>query len=350
MVAVDALHVARQVAEISAARNVKAVHFGELEAGVESVQYLVQRGILEQCETAFGECTLAVNWAKVKWGSSLQIGKPVRVADVDRCVMNYWSLSKVESMVACFRQGGTPARHVCPEPLVPGGPLTFFVSNLFRSQAYWVCVLLRDVIFGKGVTEIHHDQTVNYYLCLYRLPGVALLEICGRPDFGVLTDRDFQRFLKGWHVDSRLAMLADAQDGGESDGDAALQPDQEDHDVAPMPERRIEALQSLVALRVEIPMERLMRAEGWPTIKVHFDFWSHQSGMRRAYIVCEPHKCEACFKYTMLHLFLSEEKCCAWLAAWCDGGTLPGIDCKEAHKWYYPSDEAVDVIYKRYFG
>ena len=82
---------------------------------------------------------------------------------------------------------------------------------------------------------------------------------------------------------------------------------------------------------------------------VRFDNRSHVIGRQRAWIRCsKTGACKnhtACFRYTTVDLFESEELCVATLAAWADGGIrMPSPFTKSDHKRYEPPVEEVSLV------
>ena len=76
--------------------------------------------------------------------------------------------------------------------------------------------------------------------------------------------------------------------------------------------------------------------------KVLFDNCSHQSGKQRCYIACPSPHHAACFKYSMVHLFLDDAAAAAWLMAWANHArNKPAAFTKCRHAAFKPSEDAV---------
>ena len=77
-------------------------------------------------------------------------------------------------------------------------------------------------------------------------------------------------------------------------------------------------------------------------LKVNFDFWSHSSGLQRAYLACPYHKEDRCIKYRFVHLHPSYSHCTAWMLAWAEMGGRLGCG-KHDHLAAEPDAAAVQA-------
>ena len=99
----------------------------------------------------------------------------------------------------------------------------------------------------------------------------------------------------------------------------------------------------------EAPAPVVFGIGGYPSMTIHFDNYTHQSGNRRALMYCQTdgHK-PKCRRYIFLHSYPTTEHACAWLFAWGVGGAVK--DDASSHIEYDPDKDLVDAMYALRFN
>ena len=174
---------------------------------------------------------------------------------------------------------------------------------------------------------------VNFFLMRYHLVRsieAKLRELLHHPEFERLNDKHFKKFFK-----DGVIKLAALEDGAWREDEDARGDEGDDlpRNVPPPP-----ALMGHSVLN--------HKAIDFRDIKISLDFWSHQSGNRRAYVNCDrpaDHRRDGgrpCVKYVFLKDFETEEKCYAWLWCWVKGSCH--FASQAEHRMYAPPEELVD--------
>ena len=290
----------------------------------DDVFALLAYGVVTRIDTIFDDTELVVNWCRLTWRAMRVAGNPCLAIIFQKPFVKHKELSKVECAVALMRAGWKGGALT---PYKDGEEQQFRVANLFKSKAYWLALLAARKIFKKSVHEICHVKPNHYYECLLQLPAERLTVLLSLPNMGKLKDVDFLRFLKGHDItDTGLGSLEDLPEGGPGDGDAIL----------PVPPPPPATMMRAVAIRGE---------EEFKGVKIKLDYWSHQSGERRAYISCPRHRRgsgQPCVKYVFLKSFPCERHCMAWLWVWRSHASDWANQAE--HLLFEPQDEEVDRV------
>ena len=103
--------------------------------------------------------------------------------------------AKLDLMVQLAALGWVPAQggqHL--EPYTGGARECHF--NLSKPLAYFACLYESEELLAKGVVEIHHNASNNYYRCFYLLEGEKLVScVAALPQLA--SDEEFKLSVAG---------------------------------------------------------------------------------------------------------------------------------------------------------
>lgn len=233
-----------------------------------------------------------------QWVCSL--GEPVSLAKLP--VTNLPSASKLDLVLHLLRDGFTPSDAI-EGPHLPHDGKKFVPSMLARSRHYLLCMAQSEMLFGLGLDQIHPGRPNEYYHCLLELPIAALLQIHQRADFAKLNNLHFRQLRSGFEVSSALVCAARA--GPQED---ALEPiEDEVSDVE-------DELAAPPLADDTVKVADVFRPATIRGTRILFDYFSHCSGIQRAYARCRVH--ERCFRYAQCNRFPRRTQLVAYLYAW----------------------------------
>jgi hypothetical protein len=212
------------------------------------------------------------------------------------------------------------------------------------------------VIFAKHgkLPFIYQRGCNNYYKHLMVAPSLRLVATLTEADLEVMTQTNFDAFLKGDHVPGAapappalVAPLVPDHAGDEAAYAVAEDPDDAGpvvHALPPMPSVPPPPVAAVAALMPLMPAPHRtiqLNLDGFPACHVNFDNATHNTGNARALFQGDCHG--VCRIDVFLKDFPSAERAAAYLFAW----RIFGEDCasKADHLARKPSDEEVDVIW-----
>ena len=233
-------------------------------------------------------------------------------------------------LVAILKRQGFDGSSGADAPWTPDGKDIYMRSALLNGPtSYFAALVMRHAIISKGAVEIRHHMCSAYYKCLVTLDDMRAVQ--------ALVDRraaaaDFANLLGGGQAaeDAPLPMLEDAVDGGGVLDDVADAGDEVAAPPVPLEDR----FGGAVAMTSSVPLPRV---GGHANLYVHFDNFTHRSGILRGYVKC----CwghEKCHKYMQLNVAGTKRRLVAFLLAWQQMGSGVGRDDHSGHD---PSDAAV---------
>ena len=281
-----------------------------------TIRGMVERGVLVAKEHApSGITSLALMPGAIDWTLTHGLEHPVPLA---RSTTGREPLrkTKLELVLALQSDGwATDTGH-----LVPTSPQGRRVFNLTWSKplSYFACLADADRVFGKGVPEVKHNGTSNYYKCLLLLDGERLESV-----LLALEDMNDELF--------RLALkdIDDGIDDGDRDG-GDLQLLGGGGAIPIMPPMMREPGPGDEWVRVNAT------AHGFPAQKIYFD---HSSpGRQKGYSVCAD--CGVC-RWKMCHGTIHEYA--STVLAWARGCHQCGRMAQTHREWTPPQDHVLDA-------
>ena len=316
-----------RVAEGSAAedgmgcRAVHALSLANWDAGVSHA--LSATGAIDSTFDEFGELILSTRSSGVAWSVATTVTEPMLAmrAHMNVAIMH---TPKVEWLVRLLMEGwvGEEERQT---PWSPGGALVYR-TGMHQPISYWACLASRDKVVAKGIVEIKHKMTDNYYKCLLFMDGPRL-----RATLDQMADKSDDWFRQ------------QLKDSGCRRADAALEDDPDD--APPLP-----ALQGPDGPQYEADMPIVpfvVQSDEWsrcivshpscPPTRVYFDHTSHQSGRQRGWVECRAH---GCIKYEFCRG--TKESFCARMMLWM--ADADRHDNKPAHLAFKPSEDVVTAL------
>ena len=235
-------------------------------------QELVRVGAVTLRNDDFGSTTIALNRIALTWWCCNLIGEPQQLfrARLDG------KLQKLPKLELVFRLQELKWVAVDdPLPLVPRGQLSYRFS-MSAPASYFVALLEQQSIFEKGVTQIVHNQTDNFYKCLVLLDGSKLLELVASMEGK--NDVWFQKQLKDGRDDDEESV--DVEEGPLAIADAPLAIEDGLPCILPP------VAESHLWTRCIVTDSR-----GGEPLKIFFDNESHQSGRQRGWCNNTSHSC-----------------------------------------------------------
>ncbi len=302
----------------------------------DSVQCLVDAGVVQCAQDEFGEVFYGINPSKVRISAQLQhmwAGPLVRKAVEFGGLDARQSTSKLGLAMMLQKQGWA-----CTDAPIASRA----VDAPLELSSAWVAsgpkprlaaLLLQDGIFAKGIFCMYLKMPMNYFMCLLKLKDLTPLETLGADVLGK-TDKFFKMLLRNEGFVEDGDVVADDGDILAA-GPGAPLVDAVAAQVHEMPRAEIRRVSHPSILT---PARPVVLQDG-ELQKVYFDGFSHASGRLRAFVECWRHaKCRLC-RYA--DAFDSHAVCCAHLAAWLEAGHFPDIDSAGKRRVYAVAPERV---------
>lgn len=292
-----------------------------------AVELLVEAGVLEMSDSEFGDSAVALRMRSVTWECSAPSIRPSSVL-LSQGPSAETPGNKLDIMLNLASNGWASNDGIVGD-LVPLGPRVFSLRMLRRSLSYWECLQQVDDIFKRGWRALMHHMPDGYYKCALFLEHPHQVEaLHAHPDLRELTNADFVSFLKGMPL--RAPVLQPIADGEAHDDAEMAPPPIADGHIEPPP---------MAQVVVSFPVAPETVHCG--AVVVHFDNFTHRSGVQRGYTACGNPLHHACFKYRQVDGFTTWRECAGWLAAWNSMGQV-NCETKEEHKHMepYPTDVA----------
>lgn len=331
------------VARLDAADASEYMRVGEgLDINMAALGILSEHGCIALRESEFGEVEAALNLDSVRRDVVATASAPQRITTLP-FHLGVEHATKQDLALQLCREGWRPVRGVRASH-VPGGRLAFEVLMLARSRLYLVALLRCESIWQRGACEIRLHMPDRYYQVLLKRADLSILQAL--PDVDRMTNAQFAKLLDDDFVPGALPAVAGGPIVADDDANYELaeledEPGSQARDATPRlaPALALEDVVGVVVAGMDVIRRAAapVRAPG-SEVEVRFDFWSHSSGIQRAYARCQCHR--ACFRYRQMNHFARREEAIAYLTAWAQQGpNLP----REVHVSAFWEPDASDV-------
>lgn len=318
------------------------------QVDLATLQDLISAGVALVQESEFGEDIIQINLETVSWVCShgLQHGTKYALGHVS--LSNVDKQSKLSALMFLCSLGWTPSAENLSGRYYEASSEKVFDASLQRPKVYFVALCMSASILRKLSTSeaalpvIYHGMPQAYYKALLSLPASKMQAIADiieqTPHIKRIRDSEFAALLDGCEG------VPEREEGPEGQHMLAVLDAPSPAEVDAQRVHRIAAsvLRGLPAEFVDI-RSCMVATSANRTLRVNFDNCSHSSGKQRAYIACPAPHHSACFKYSVVERFESNEDCAAWLMAWADHArSQPAAEFnKRAHMSFVPDAQAV---------
>lgn len=297
-------------------------------------------------ESSFGEMEVALEPAFVDQETVVYARFPVPLVHIPP--HNGLELApKMALLLHLVRDGWSASRGV-QEPHWRDGPRELSLEMVQRSRQYFLALANAEQVFRKGCPCIRHGMPEAYYLCLLNMKSLSGIEDIeniegkGHSYFAALLDgKPLPQVMTG------LAMAIEDGDPVEHEADSPAVLTDEAAQLAFRQPVNVAAADMIGAALAGVDaMQHFNRPVRLPgcDIDVRYDFFSHTSGVRRAYARCLAHR--ACFRYRQVNQFDSEAELLGYLFAWASEG--PNVErAVHVSRDFHPPPAAVRSFQRR---